>query len=173
MGWPCWELPAVHWHRNSRHFWWCCMTGSPAPVVPKAVLTDLRLAVSKDVSRLSLAFITESQHDQYPLTFKRSAPNPCTHWIFILSVISFKFCWKYFIRCFGWWFVFLITFISTPNQSSLFLLLVVPGWHWHLNVNNLACPGGSFVVSVTPLNKTRNFKKAIVTWSKYQPNYLW
>lgn len=100
----------------------------------------------------------------WPLSanFKRSTPKSFTHWLFNISLINFKFCQNYFIGLLFFFLVFsflvclsclfvCLFFYSQPNQS-LSTVWLLPGWHWHLNVNNLTCPGGSFVVYVTPLN---------------------
>lgn len=90
----------------------------PCACSTQAVLiTDLGCPTSINVSRSSLG--TQHRHSMWPVptNFKTSAPKS----LILHSVICFKFCQIFF-------------FFRKPVFIYIWLL---PGWHWHLNVNNL------------------------------------
>lgn len=125
-------LAHLHWYRNCRRAWWCCVLGSPASVAPKAALTNLWHPVLKHILRASLASCADRMLWNH--LFIDSLPPSMIH-LFLLEL-----------------FPYLFIFINLKADQSLCIVWMLPGWHWHLSVNNLAYPGGRTVVYVTLLN---------------------
>lgn len=156
MGWPCWQAPPVSWFRNSWRFWWWLCLGTLFLWYPSLCWSQICGVQSQSTYRGSpLAPSTGIQSGQCLLASREvlqknllidSSPSP--RWVLnFVKIILLVRVWGGFCLFCGFFFSFLFF-----SKSVFIYIWLLPGWHWHLNVNNLTCPRGSFVVYVTPLN---------------------